>query len=221
MCHSFTKQVPSGSYGVSSKVLAFNSSNSPGPQLSCRHKSPTLLWVVIAISSSFCFLVLFSFLFNRPQEGESCWSQPITDLLSVFRGEGTLGCQMCLCLGVLGTPAKHPSLPHGAQIPTQHPKLPHSTAGSLTAPQAQVLTPPLHSHPIWAWSLTASFHPPVSVLFSLLSSACFSIHKITGHLRAHQPAPRTPWGLTTDPMAFGTPPRAGRDLSLGKGSMCP
>lgn len=34
------------------------------------------------------------FLCDRPQEGENCWSQPITDLSLVFRGQRTLGCQV-------------------------------------------------------------------------------------------------------------------------------
>lgn len=40
-----------------------HSDSPPRARLSQRYKSPTLLWVAITISSRFCFLVLFSFLF--------------------------------------------------------------------------------------------------------------------------------------------------------------
>lgn len=66
------------------------------------------------------------------------------------------------------------------------------------APQAPVLTLPLHSHPIRAQSLTAAFckqgrgsRVPVSMLFLLLPSACFLIPGVTGHLSAHQLEPWT------------------------------
>lgn len=47
---------------MSSKALAFDNGNSPRAQLSRRHKSPALLWVVTAVSFSFFhFLLLFFF----------------------------------------------------------------------------------------------------------------------------------------------------------------
>lgn len=68
-----------------------HSDSPPRVQLSQRYKSPTLLWVVITISSRFCFLVLFSFLFylidlRRERNAGHSQSQVST---SVFRGQRT------------------------------------------------------------------------------------------------------------------------------------
>lgn len=113
-------------------------------------------------------------------EGENCWSLPITDPPSVFRDEALSG------VYVFG----------GVKNPQ-------------AAPQALVLTPPLHSHSIWARSLIASFrgqnrssHLPVSVLFLLLPSACFSAPAVAGHLSAQGNGLGMDfWLLTTDPVA--------------------
>lgn len=168
---------PAGLCGVSSKALAFDNGNSPRAQLSRRHKSPALLWVVTAVSFSFFhFLLLFFFFFsfNRPQEGENCWSQPNTDLPLALGAKGHWAARFCKqrttnVFGVLGPPC---------------------------GTQALVLTPPLHGHPILAQCLTASSceqgcssHLSVSVLFLLLSSACFFIPKVTVQLNAHQLEP--------------------------------
>lgn len=133
-----------------------------------------LLQLFLLVFFSFSAFIFFFFSFNRPQEGENCWSQPNTDLPLALGAKGHWAARFCKqrttnVFGVLGPPC---------------------------GTQALVLTPPLHGHPILAQCLTASSceqgcssHLSVSVLFLLLSSACFFIPKVTVQLNAHQLEP--------------------------------
>lgn len=70
MCLSFTEQVPGGLGGVSGKALAFNKATHLEPSFHGGANHPLLFGLLQLLLIVFAYWFYFSFLFNRPQEGE-------------------------------------------------------------------------------------------------------------------------------------------------------